>query len=264
MMSMAEMSHELQLTKANRLQLARAFRHNLRVDYSIDCVIEGQMGRAYTDDLSSPTAYRITIGPFWYFAGDADNPGGRALLSEWPPYNLLMPSPPEWAAAAKAMFGEKLVAFPRYSFAAGDLSEAHLAALLDNSPHREHVVPLDGPLVARLAGSEHGYLDVEDFDSPADFLERSVGFAALAGDAVMGVAYGSLACSRGIEVSLFVEEAYRRQGVATALASRLILTCLRDGRRPNWDAANPESCQLAEKLGFVFTQAYEAYYRQPE
>ena len=122
MMSLDEMSHELQLTKANRLQLARAFRHNPRVDYSIDCVIEGQMGRAYTDDLSNPTAYRITIGPFWYFAGDANSPGGRALLSEWPPYNLLMPSPPEWAAAAKAMFGERLVAFPRYSFAAGDLS----------------------------------------------------------------------------------------------------------------------------------------------
>lgn len=264
MMSLDEMSHELQLTKANRLQLARAFRHNPRVDYSIDCVIEGQMGHAYTDDLSRPTAYRITIGPFWYFAGDANSPGGRALLSEWPPYNLLMPSPPEWAAAAKAMFGERLVTFPRYSFAASDLSEAHLAALLNNSPHHERVVALDGPLVARLAGGEHGYLDVEDFDSPADFLERSVGFAALAGDAVMGVAYGSLACSRGIEVSLFVEEAYRRQGVATALASRLILTCLRDGRRPNWDAANPESCRLAEKLGFVFTQEYDAYYRQPE
>jgi len=38
-----------------------------------------------------------------------------------------------------------------------------VAALFDNSPHRERVVALDGPLVARLAGSEHGYLDIEDF-----------------------------------------------------------------------------------------------------
>jgi len=129
-MSMAEMSYELPLTKANRLQLARAFRHNPRVDYSIDCVVEGQMGRAYTDDLSSPTAYRITIGPFWYFAGDADSPGGRALLSEWPPYNLLMPSPLEWAAAAKAQFGERLVAFPRYSFAARCAADRSSAAKL--------------------------------------------------------------------------------------------------------------------------------------
>ena len=257
------MSHELELTKANRLRLARAFRHNRRVDYSIDCVVEGQMGRAYVDDPVAPTAYRIAIGPFWYYAGDAAGPGGRALLAEWPPYTLLMPSPPEWAAAARALFGERLVAFPRYSFAASGLSAARLTALFDNSPCRERVVALEEHLLERLTAGEHGYVDIEDFDSPADFLERSIGFAALDGDAVMGVAYGSLACSRGIEVSLFVEEAYRRRGVATALASRLLLACVREGRRPNWDAANPESRALAEKLGYMFTSEYEAYYRQP-
>ena len=39
------------------------------------------MGQAFMDDPDRPTAYRITIGPFWYFAGDADSPGGRALLA---------------------------------------------------------------------------------------------------------------------------------------------------------------------------------------
>lgn len=43
----------------------------------------------------------------------------------------------------------------------------------------------------------------------------------------MGVAYSSLVCSQGIEVSVYVEEAYRQQGVATTLGSRLLLECLR-------------------------------------
>lgn len=53
---------ELMLTKANRLELARAFRHNKRVDISIDCVIEGQMGKAFVDDPAAPTVFKITQG----------------------------------------------------------------------------------------------------------------------------------------------------------------------------------------------------------
>ena len=43
-------SHALELTKANRLRLGRAFRHNPRVDCAIDCVLEAQMGQAFMDD----------------------------------------------------------------------------------------------------------------------------------------------------------------------------------------------------------------------
>lgn len=220
------------------------------------------MGQAFTDDPHAPTAWRISIGPFWYFAGDAAGPGGRALLSEWPPYNLLMPSPPGWAGAARSLFGEQLVSFSRYSFAADGLDESHLAALVHASPQRDRVVAVDEALLPRLTAGEQGMMDIADFDSPADFLARSLGFAALDGERLMGVAYGSLACSRGLEVSLFVDEAYRRQGVATALAGSLLLACLRLGLRPNWDAANPESCALAEKLGYVSAGQYEAYFRR--
>ena len=257
-------SHELELTRANRLRLARAFRHNPRVDYAIDCVLEAQMGQAFVDDLDRPTAYRITIGPFWYFAGDADSPGGRALLAEWPAYNLLMPSPPAWAAAARATLGDRLVSFSRYSFLADGLSEGHLAAVIDSSPQRDRVVAADATLLARAAEGVETFIDLADFDSPDDFVARGLGYVALDGERVMGAAYSSLVCSRGIEVSLYVDEPYRRQGVATALAARLLLECLRQGRRPNWDAANPESCALAEKLGYVAGGSYDSYFYRPQ
>ena len=44
------MDHELELTKANRLQVARAFRFNKRVDFSIECAVEGQLGRVYVEE----------------------------------------------------------------------------------------------------------------------------------------------------------------------------------------------------------------------
>ena len=250
------MIQKLELTKPNRLQLAEAFRHNQRVDYSLDCVIEGQMGHAYVDDPARPTAWRVTIGPFWYFAGDADGPGGRALMAELPPYNLLMPSPPAWVALAQEMFGDRLVSFPRFSFATDQLVETHLEALLNGSPHRDRVRRVDAELLARA----DNYVETEDFDSPADFLARGIGYTMLEDDRLVGAAYSSLVCSRGIEVSLFIDEPYRRRGVATALSAALLRECVRRGLRPNWDAANPESRALAEKLGYTFAGSYESYY----
>lgn len=258
------MSYELELSKANRLRLAHAFRNHKRVDCSIDCVVEGQMGRAFADDLRCPTAFRITTGPFWYFAGDASSPGAQALIQDLPAYSLLMPCPPEWMAAAHKVFPDRLVPFTRCSFSPDRLSEAHLAGLFENSPYRDRVVPLEAAVVARLAARPESYLEIGDFDSPADFLERGLGFAALQGETVMGVAYSSLVCSRGIEVSIYVEERCRERGMATALASRLLLECRRRAMRPNWDAANPESCGLAKKLGYVYVEAYEAYYYPAE
>lgn len=254
------MSIQLELNKANRIRLARTFGHNKRVDYSIQCVVEGQMGRALVDDPHQPAAYCITVGPFWYFAGDANGPGSQSLLRELPMYDLLMPSPPEWIAAAHELFPNRLMPFTRYSFSSDQLSEAHLAHLFDSSPYRERVVPLDTGLVAQAIANPEIYLEVEEFDSPQDFLERGTGYAVLEGERVVGVAYSSLVCSRGIEVSVFVEERYRQRGVGTALVTRLLLECKRWGMRPNWDAANPESYKLAVKLGYKFVEAYEAYY----
>ncbi|HRK90831.1 MAG TPA: hypothetical protein PK152_17010, partial [Anaerolineales bacterium] len=60
---------EYPLTKVNRIRLAQAFRNVPRVDISIECVLEDQMGKAFVDDTQNPSACMIQIGPFHYFAG---------------------------------------------------------------------------------------------------------------------------------------------------------------------------------------------------
>jgi L-amino acid N-acyltransferase YncA len=79
-------------------------------------------------------------------------------------------------------------------------------------------------------------------------------------DRPVGIAYSSLVYSQGIEVSIYVAETHRRQGIATSLAASLLLACLQRRLHPNWDAANPESVKLAEKLGYHHTGSYEAYF----
>lgn len=254
---------EYPLTKANRIRLARAFKYVPRVDLSIECVIEGQMGKAFVVDLQEPTVFKIQVGPFFYFAGDATGFSGRAMQEKIVPYTLFMPSSPGWIEAGKIMYGARLVGFDRYSFSSEHISAEHLDHLCQISAFREDVRQMDLPFAAQLWGQDH-FVDLSNFDSAEDFVQRGIGFYLKKHGTVVGAAYSSLVCSRGIEVSLFVLEDYRRQGIATIVVSRLLKWCIENNAEANWDAANTESCKLAEKFGYTQTGEYQAYYLKAE
>ncbi len=250
---------EYPLTKANRIQLARAFREVPRVDLSMDCVIEGQMGKAYVDDIQNPSAYKIQTGPFFYFAGDAASAGGQEMLKGIQPWTLFMPSSAGWLEAGKNMYGEKLLGFDRYSFSTECLSLENLGKLSSQTAFHEAVKQIDLALAAQVWDQDH-FIDLSDFESPADFVQRGIGYYVERNGKILGAAYSSLVCSRGIEVSIFVSEDYRRQGMATMLAACLASWCLKNNMDAHWDAANPESCKLAQKLGYIPKGKYQAYY----
>ncbi len=258
------MCYELELTKINRLKIADAFRDIPRVDMTIPCVVEGQMGQAFVDDLAEPGIYHVVLGPFHYFAGDSSTPQAQSMMAAFPAYNLLMASAPGWAELARQQFGEALKANERHSFSSDGLSAGHLNQLLNAGSFQGEIVPLDATLAAKMSAASELYFGLDDFESAADFAARGLGFVALADARPVGIAYSSLVCSQGIEISIFVDEAHRRQGVATAVAARLLLACRQRGLHPNWDAANAESVRLAEKLGYTPSGAYEAYYYTKE
>jgi GNAT superfamily N-acetyltransferase len=248
------------LTKAHRLALARAFRDHRRVDLSLDCVVEGQMGQAFTDDPEEPAVFQIQVGPFCYLAGDPRHPAGQALLKTLSPESLLMPSSPGWVEAAREVHGDRLEAFPRTSYSADRLSPSRLEGLLSRSRYAGQLERIDAALAAQVRQAPGHFVDLTSFDSAEDFVERGLGYCVRAAGQVVGAAYTSLVCSRGMEVSIYVEPAHRRRGLATALASQLVLDCLAIKVEPHWDAANIESCDLAEKLGYVRLGSYLAHY----
>lgn len=250
---------EYPLTKANRIRLGRAFRESTRVDLGIDCALEAQMGRVFVDDPESPTAFRIEQGPFRYFAGDSRSPGGREMIERLEPHALIVSSPPEWPEVAKEIHGEKFISLPRYSFSSERLSLERLEHLLGASDYREGLRRMGGAVAAAVRDDPEHWLDLSGFDSGEDFMERGCGFFLEDKNEMIGAAWSPLVCSKGIEVSIYVVPAHRRGGVATALASALLTHCLEEGVDPHWDAANPESCTLAEKLGYVYMGSYDAY-----
>lgn len=250
---------EYPLTKANRIQLARVFRNVPRVDLSIDCVIEGQMGKAYVDNVESPSAYKIQTGPFFYFAGDAMAKGAQEMLTDIQPWTLFMPSGQGWIEAGKKMYGERLMALGRYRFSSRCLFVEHLETLSFDSRFSKDTKRIDLALAAQVWGRDH-FIDLSEFDSASDFIERGIGYYVEKRGKILGTAFSSLACSQGIEVSIFVDENYRRQGMAATLAAYLLKWCLENNVDPHWDAANPASCGLAERLGYIPEGKYQAHY----
>jgi GNAT superfamily N-acetyltransferase len=226
---------------------------------SIDCVIEGQMGQARVDNAEFPTVFALEVGSFRYFAGDAASAGAQLLLDTLQPYTFLMPSAPGWAEAVQERYPARLIGIERFRFASEPLTIEHLHRLIIHSELRQDIKAMEVDFARRLWKQDH-FVDLSDYDSPEDFVKRGVGYYLERDGQVMGAAYASLVCSRGIEVSLFVEEAFRRRGIATVLASHLLQWCLERRLHPNWDAANLMSCGLAEKLGYRPLGRYRAYY----
>lgn len=254
-----EMIEYLPLNQVNRLLISRAFAQVLRVDMSIDCVIEGQMGQARVDNIESPTVFALEVGSFRYFAGDATSAGGQRLLDGLQPYSFLMPSAPGWFEAIQARYSERLIGIDRFRFGSESLTIEHLHRLILQSEIHQEIKAMDVDFARQLWKRDH-FIDLSDYDSPEDFVKRGIGYYMEHDGDVIGAAYASLVCSRGIEVSLFVEDAFRRRGIATILASHLLQWCLERRLHPNWDAANLMSCGLAEKLGYQPLGGYRAYY----
>lgn len=256
------MIQEYPLTKANRIRLARAFRDVPRVDIAIECVLEAQMGMAYTDDLENPASYMIRTGPFHYFAGDPTCNGGQEMINGFQPFNLFMSASQGWEDAYKIRYGELFVEIERYKFSSEQLSTVHLQTMCRESIFADEVKRMDAVLLKNING-QIDFVDISDFDSAEDFEIRGIGFCIERNGKVIGAAYSSLVCNEGIEVSLFVEEDHRRQGIATILSASLVLWCLEHQMDAHWDAANLESCVIAEKLGFTPLGKYAAYYLKP-
>ena len=248
------------LTRTHRLQLARAFSQVPVVDIGLDCIIEDQMGQAFVDSIENPQRFMVEQDHFFcYFAGDWSAQAGRDFLSATPRGRILMSGSPGWGEVLQDAFGENLVPITRYSYASDSLSLDHLSELAAANPHTPHIRRID----AAVASGDVPNLEIGAFESPEDFEARGIGYCLMQDEQVIGIAYASLVCSDGIEVSIIVDPAHYRQGIATALACQLLIWCLQRSIAPHWDAANPESCYLAEKLGYRKLGEYRAYFLKP-
>ncbi len=245
-------------------------------DTSVISCLEGRnSSRAWADNAEKPTAavvqlggFRKGSGAFSFIAGDASSPCAKELIMAWPDDfsglgTIMVPENEQWSALIKEVLGESYNEEERYAtlktenhFDIEKLNEFALSV-----PDGYEVKFIDRDLFSMAEKLPWSIEGVGNFRSYEEFENsNALGVAALKDGEIVCVASSFSAYSKGIEIEIDTREDHRRQGLARACVSRLILRCLDRGLYPSWDAATKISLSIAESLGYVFDKAYIAHW----
>lgn len=248
------------LTKTNRLKIARAFFNQKRYDATLDSVIEGQMGKAFTNNIEEMNLIRVEIEPFNYFAGDPQHPEAMQMVKTLKPNSFILPTHKGFEQLIHRSFETRVHEMERSLYQAGALEiEAVEAQLAELKPLGE-IHRLDAKRAKHVFDDHKSMIYLKDFESASDFYERGLGFVMELDGKIIGAAYSAIISGTKAQIALYVSHAYRKQGIATILALHYVKHCLENHIEPVWVANNPETCKLAEKIGFVLDETYTILY----
>jgi hypothetical protein len=229
-----------------KLELEPLFETHGTLRAIVDAVLEGRQGRAVRDG----DAARLSLGCYEVFGGDAFSPGARRLVAGAArPRELVFGNDPAWRRTILEVHGDGVFDRPMLEYDAGELDPAALARLEDGLAAGFELRRLDAALAAQLdAELEPHALQV--FRDARDFVERGVGFGAVASGHLAGAATSYTLSSRRLEVAIATRAAFRGQGLAIAVAAALMRWSIGEGLTPCWSASNPVSQRLALRLGY--------------
>lgn len=229
--------------------------------------LQGRMGAIWCDNEEIPHSARLQIADFCFFAGAPMEDLLSGFPQELPPPLLLVPQNEGWNALIKHTYtSAECIHITRYA----TKKEPHvfdrktLQAYVQALPPDYELRAIDGGLYRRALEQPWSKDLCTQFPDEAAYGRDGLGFAVLHKGALVCGASSYTVYDGGIEIEIDTKKPYRRQGLALACAARLILECLDRGLYPSWDAANPGSLQLAQKLGYTFSHTYDTYLLTPE
>lgn len=227
---------------------------------------QGHMGRGWVDDLANPTCAQILVGDFCLIAGNPESKEAISLVQNIPagyksPWLIMAPQNEKWGNIIDVCYQDRARKCSRYAFKKERdcFCKEQLESYIDRLPDRYRIARIDETLYYQSLQQDFSKDFCSQFMSADDFLERGIGFCVLLNDEIVGGASSYTIYNDGIEIEVDIKKEYRRQGLASACASKLILECLARHQYPSWDAANKESAALAEKLGYRFDCEYDIY-----
>jgi len=224
----------------------------------IDCVLEGHVGQALADDLTTPTVARLDCGPFAALGGDPDSPAARDLL-RCAPMDWVTPETDAWRAFLEAEFAGRIRRIDFVELSAASLDAGRLEALSRALPKGFTLAGLDAQLAEALIRDLGKHWLLDSYASMDDFLARGIGYVVLCEGRVVASAASAVSSSQAIDIDIEVAPAHRRKGLGGAIGAALALECVRRDIEPLWLASNDISVRLARKLGYVAGGSYETF-----
>lgn len=225
-------------------------------DTAITACLEGTMGRVF----ESEHAALAILGDLAFYAGTPTEELLRFKPEPRSHFIIMVPGSPEWESMMERIYGGKAQKYTRYALRKDNVFDrAHLEAIKAQLP--------PGFTLERLRRDTYDYCQQNDwcrdwvsqFHSFEDFHRRGLGMVVKQDGIPVSGASSYYVYRGGLEIQIDTHPDYRRRGLAAAAAAALILECLNRGLYPSWDAANPGSLALAQKLGYVFHREYTTY-----
>ena len=220
--------------------------------YMGNSVLDGVMGEAYVDDIKNPNIAFLLVRSYCFISGNISESKLKEIIDKRFRNYKLIPSD-RIGNQIKKIYSNNIQKFHRYSIKKDvkfNIEKLHhMANSLNNS---FNIVKIDESLANKI--KELGFINITD-----DYKKNGIGFCCIYNNEIIGVASSNIFYKDGIEVNIKVDEKYRRKSIATAMASNLILECLKQNKKVSWDAANVNSVRLAQKLGFEFDSSYNVY-----
>lgn len=218
------------------------------------------MGRVWADAPRHPRAAVMTVGDFLYAAGQPGPSAARLLRAAlglakrpWVVY-----TPDAWRDALLQVAPDASPA-TRYAFDPDAQPEdERLRALLRRAPEHARFLPIEGERIAPCR-REAWSRDFVSLFTDEGYARDGLGVLVEADGIVVSGASSYVAYPGGLEVQAQTRDGFENRGFATLAAAKLLLTAHERGLRAGWDAANPASAHIAEKLGYRPIGAYPVF-----
>lgn len=224
--------------------------------------LQGIMGDVYADNLDNPKSAMAVLGDFCFFAGVAN-----ISLVKYKPqscgqkFMIMVPQSPQWAELIENVYQKTAKKTERYALKKEPnvFDKEHLEQIVRNINKDYSLQSIDEFLYQQCKEQSWSRDLVSQFASYDMYSRYGLGFVIIKNGEIVSGASSYSAYRQGIEIEIDTREDHRRKGLAYVCGARLILECLDRGLYPSWDAQNKASVALAEKLGYHYSHAYDAY-----
>ncbi|WP_303972466.1 GNAT family N-acetyltransferase [Streptococcus merionis] len=222
--------------------------------------LQGIMGEILVDDLEVPKSALAKIGKLSSFGFLAGEPCLDLIEACRGEDIILVPQHIGWFDLIETTFGEKAHAFTRYATKKNTVFDrrklaSHVTALSEE--YEFHLI--DETFYQKCLSKAWSQDLVGNFDDFQHFQDIGLGVVVTKEKQVLAGASSYSAYQGGIEIEIDTHPDFRRQGLAKAVAAKLILECLNRNLYPSWDAHTKASLALAQQLGYELSHEYIAY-----
>ncbi len=217
---------------------------------------------AWVDNVIQPEEAIIIAADFCYLLGVVKHYDEvEQILEENARHKIVIPCGTHWGTYLNEYLSKKVRRFSRYAIKHEPdvFDKNNLEQLIKRINPTYEIKQIDEDIYKEVLGIDWAADGCCFFRSYEDFKNNGLGYVVLKDRQLVCIATSYTSYKNTIGVTIGTEEEYRRQGLAVACAATLILECQERDIYPEWDASNMNSVALAEKLGYHFDKAYDAY-----